>query len=239
MLSAQPLLSHQAAAQRTLGSPRALLAVRAGRPGIRRARLSIQSISLWRLNPLSYRQRSTHVRSMPPRKAEAASALMSAYLAQRENLVRAFSARLGSREAAEDLIQDLGRRLVEIDDFDHVHTPGAYLYRLACNLMLDNRRRDGRALRRDGAWRRDNVVMLADEPVAESPEAEAALDARRRLGRLVDLLDELPPKVRRAFELHKLEGRSQAETARLMQISRSGVEKHMMTALRFLTARLT
>ncbi len=52
------------------------------------------------------------------------------------------------------------------------------------------------------------------------------------------LLRDLPPATRRAFELHKLEGRTHAETAALMGISRSGVEKHMMAALKFLLARM-
>lgn len=174
----------------------------------------------------------------PPTKAEAGSVLMIAYIAQRDDLVRAFAGRLGSRDSAEDLVQDLGARVAELGDVDHLQTPGAYLFRLGWNLMLDNRRRDGRASRRDDDWSRETTTALAGDPVVDEPSPEAALDAKRQLQTLLAVLDTLPPKVRRAFVLHKLEGHSHSETARLMGISRSGVEKHMMAALRLLTARL-
>jgi RNA polymerase sigma-70 factor (ECF subfamily) len=51
-------------------------------------------------------------------------------------------------------------------------------------------------------------------------------------------LDSLPPQVARAFKLHKLEGLSHAETAAVMGVSRSSVEKHISAALKALTARL-
>lgn len=164
--------------------------------------------------------------------------LMQTYLREKADLVRAFAPRLGSREAAEDLIQDLGCKLAELAEPPPLERPSAYLYRLAHNLMLDRKRSDGRNRARDAAWRRENVVSLAGEPVTDEPSIERSIDARRRVEEVVQLLHHLPPATRRAFELHKLEGRTHAETAALMGISRSGVEKHMMAALKFLLARM-
>ena len=164
--------------------------------------------------------------------------LMQAYLRDRADLVRAFAPRLGSREAAEELVQELGCKLAELTSDPEPDRPSAYLYRLAHNLMLDRRRADGRSRARDAAWRRENVVTLAGEPVSEEPPAERSIDARRRMDEVISLLRDLPPATRRAFELHKLEGRTHAETAALMGISRSGVEKHMMAALKLLMARM-
>ena len=48
----------------------------------------------------------------------------------------------------------------------------------------------------------------------------------------------LPPQMQRAFRLHKLEGKSQAETAQAMGVSRKMVEAHIAAAIRHLTARL-
>ncbi len=171
-------------------------------------------------------------------EAGGGAALMAAYLRDREDLVRAFAPRLRSREAAEDLVQELGCKLAELGDLEAIERPRAYLHRLAMNLMLDRRRHDRRAGERDGAWREGEVVVFGAEPVAETPSPEVVAGARLELQRLLRALDEAPPKARRAFELHKLEGHSHAETARLMGISRSGVEKHMMAALKLLTARL-
>ena len=55
---------------------------------------------------------------------------------------------------------------------------------------------------------------------------------------LVEAVDDLPEKTRHAFQLHKLEGLSHAETARRMGISTSTVEKHISSALKTLTRRL-
>ena len=47
-----------------------------------------------------------------------------------------------------------------------------------------------------------------------------------------------PPKTRRAFELHKLEGLTQEETARELGVSRKTVEKQISAALQRLLAKL-
>ncbi|THD61685.1 sigma factor-like helix-turn-helix DNA-binding protein, partial [Phenylobacterium sp.] len=49
---------------------------------------------------------------------------------------------------------------------------------------------------------------------------------------------ELPPQMGRAFRLHKLEGRSQAQTAEAMGVSQKMVEQHIAVAMRRLAERL-
>ena len=49
---------------------------------------------------------------------------------------------------------------------------------------------------------------------------------------------DLPPQMGRAFRLHKLEGRSQAETAQAMGVSVKAVEKHIASAMKALASRL-
>ena len=164
---------------------------------------------------------------------------MQAYLRDRADLVRAFAPRVGSREAADELIQELGCKLAAMRTEPEPDHPSAYLYRLAHNLMLDRRRGDDRSRAREAAWRLENVVSLAGQSISNEPPVERAIDARRKMEAVIRLLRELPPATRRAFELHKLEGRTHAETAALMGISRSGVEKHMMAALKLLLARMT
>jgi RNA polymerase sigma-70 factor (ECF subfamily) len=55
---------------------------------------------------------------------------------------------------------------------------------------------------------------------------------------MVEAMADLPPKTRRAFELHKLEGMTQEETAQALGVSRKTVEKQISTALQRLLARL-
>jgi RNA polymerase sigma-70 factor (ECF subfamily) len=76
------------------------------------------------------------------------------------------------------------------------------------------------------------------EDVSDDPAADDAAASRQRLRQLVDAVADLPPQMQRAFRLHKLEGRSQAETAQLMGISVKSVEKHVAAALKALTLKL-
>jgi RNA polymerase sigma-70 factor (ECF subfamily) len=166
------------------------------------------------------------------------SDLLGLYMAKRANLVRFFAARLQSLSAAEDLAQDLYLKVAALDPQTPVENPMALLYRIGSNLMLDRLRGERRGVARDDAWYRHGRVSIGGEDVVDEPEPEAALTARQRLARLKTAADALPTQMGRAFRLHKLEGLSQAETARVMGISVSAVEKHLSAALKSLTRTL-
>jgi RNA polymerase sigma-70 factor (ECF subfamily) len=74
--------------------------------------------------------------------------------------------------------------------------------------------------------------------VADEPAADDAVASAQRLRQLVAAVDQLPPQAGRAFRLHKLEGLSHAETARVMGLSVKAVEKHVSAAVRALAARV-
>jgi RNA polymerase sigma-70 factor (ECF subfamily) len=164
--------------------------------------------------------------------------LLDAYMSRRDDLVRFFAARLRSMAAAEDLVQDLYIRVSSLDSDEPVENPSAYLYRLASNLMLDRLRSDRRSGARDSAWVQTQRLEVAGEAVADEPSAEQNVAGRQRLSLLTRAIAELPPKTRRAFQLHKLEGLSQEETARALGVSRKTVEKQISSALHRLLARL-
>jgi RNA polymerase sigma-70 factor (ECF subfamily) len=164
--------------------------------------------------------------------------LLSLYEEKRANLVRFFAARLNSRAEAEDLVQDLYLRLTTMEPVATVENPSALLHRIGSNLMLDRMRSQKRSGARDHDWREVNTIVLAGQEVADEPSADEVVNARQRLRALVDAVDDLPEKTRHAFQLHKLEGLSHAETARRMGISTSTVEKHISSALKTLTRRL-
>jgi RNA polymerase sigma factor (sigma-70 family) len=129
-------------------------------------------------------------------------------------------------------------RVLRVPPDEPIASPLAYLYRLGSNLMLDHARYEGRRAARDAAWSGLHAVRLGASDVVDEPPADDVVDAKLRLERLLKAADELAPQPRRAFRLHKLEGRSHAETAAAMGVSRSAVEKHISTALKFLLARL-
>lgn len=164
--------------------------------------------------------------------------LLEIYLERRANLVRFFAARSGSRVVAEDLAQELYLKLATRDPAVTAENPVALIYRIATNVMLDRARGEARATARDAAWRRVAHASMGGEDVAEEIPADEAVASRQRLRQLVDAVGELPPQMQRAFRLHKLEGRSHADTARVMGLSVKSVEKHISAALKALTAKL-
>ena len=158
--------------------------------------------------------------------------LIQLYLQKRPSLVRFFAARLGSSTAAEDLVQELYLKLSSLDPAEAVDNPSAFLYRAAHNLMLDRLRQEKRGVLRDGAW------QVTQELHAGEPAIDDALAARRRLAKLAAVVEEMPAKMREAFRLQKLEGLTQAETAKTMNISVSAVEKHISAALKLLLRKI-
>lgn len=165
------------------------------------------------------------------------SSLIALYLARRADLVRFFTVRLRSAAAAEDLVQDIYVRLSGLDRPADIQNPAAYLYRLGSNLMLDRLRGERRGAYRDGAWLESQAMRVGSHEISAEPSAETAVAARQRLALLTEALNELSPQTQRVFRLHKFEGLSHPQVAAAIGISRSAVEKHMMAALKHLSAR--
>ena len=159
-------------------------------------------------------------------------------MARRANLVRFFAARTGSAAAAEDLVQELYLKIAGRGGAVEPEAPAALLYRMALNLMLDRARGEARSLARDADWNLAHRTVIGDAEVADEPLPDEAAAARQRLRQLIEAVADLPPQMRRAFTLHKLEGLSHAETARAMGLSVKSVEKHVAAALKALTGRL-
>ncbi len=164
--------------------------------------------------------------------------LLAAYLEKRGDLVRFLSARMGSAAAAEDLVQDLYVRLATLELSEPVENPSAFLYRVAINLMLDRGRGDRRTDLREQAWQDGRGRTVAGVTAADEPSPEDTAGARQRLRRLVQAVEGLPPKTRRAFELHKFQGLSQAETAQRLGVTRKTVENQLSAALKHLITKL-
>lgn len=173
----------------------------------------------------------------PADGASGPDALLEAYFARRANLVRFFAARAGAG-AAEDLAQELYLKIASRSEAMAVQSPAALLYRMASNLLLDSARSARRSAVRETAWREESRPLLDGEEVSFELAADEAIIDRERIARLVSAVADLPPQMGRAFRLHKLEGRSQAETAQAMGVSVKAVEKHIASAMKALASRL-
>jgi RNA polymerase sigma-70 factor (ECF subfamily) len=159
--------------------------------------------------------------------------LLALYLEKRPNLVRMFAAKLGTAAAAEDLVQDIYLRISTLKDGE-IGNPMGLLYQIGANLMLDRLRAGSRGVARETAWRDVSRHAVGGEDVADEPAADDAIVARQRLAAAIAASDALPPRMRQAFRLRRVEGYSQAETAQIMGVTVKAVEKHMGAALKIL-----
>jgi RNA polymerase sigma-70 factor (ECF subfamily) len=130
-----------------------------------------------------------------------------------------FAARqLQSHAAAEDVVQ---QALLQIHSARHHFTRGAavlpWAYAIARRLVIDVSRRRGRE------DLRANPFQDAEEPSGAAAPDEALHRKRSEAALRRDLL-RLPPALREAFELLKVEGLSVAESAEVLGITRGMVK---------------
>jgi RNA polymerase sigma-70 factor (ECF subfamily) len=163
--------------------------------------------------------------------------LLAVYLERRAEPERYFSVRLRSEEAARELVQEIFLKLSR-GSFGTIDNPTAFLYRLGSNLMMDHIKQRQRSVRRIAAWGHVYGPVAGGEVASDEPAADDVLMAREQLALVVEAVRELPVKVQEAFRLHKLEGLTHAETAAVMGVSRSSVEKYLSTCLKQILARI-
>lgn len=153
----------------------------------------------------------------------------------RPELLRFLTARCGNPDEAQDLMQELWFKIADTDT-GPIGNPRAYIYRAANNLVLDGLRTRQRAMVRDRRWLADRSATgeAALDPEDPAQPADDALIEAEEAQILRSAVDSLPPGARRALQLYRFEGRKQGEIAEIMGISRSGVEKHLVVAMKHL-----
>jgi RNA polymerase sigma-70 factor (ECF subfamily) len=148
----------------------------------------------------------------------------------RDGLLRYLRAH-GAADSAEDLLQELWLKFVASPK-GPVASPRNYLYRAATNLMIDRRRSDVQAERREVEW-----AAAADrlpDSAANDPGVERGIDGRRRLAIVQAELQKLPPRALSVFREHRLKGRTQRDIAGEMGLSTSTIESDLRMVYRLL-----
>ncbi|WP_176399146.1 RNA polymerase sigma factor [Pandoraea sp. PE-S2T-3] len=146
------------------------------------------------------------------------------FLVEHYDLIkRRVSFRVGSRELAEDVMQDTYLRLQARENTGAVRDPSAFILRTALNLAIDRVRVDGRLLSGD------EVEHLIEQEVAPFDPVEETM-GRRELARLAEALDRLPPLRRQLFMASRLDGVPQKELAKQYGISLRKVESEVHLA---------
>lgn len=134
-------------------------------------------------------------------------------------ITRSLTRRGVAMDVAEDLTQDVFLRLLDPDrrqpEAQGGRDPSPLLLRIARNLMIDQ-------------WRREKVLPQVAMPpgdldliAAPQPLTEQQIHDRQRLELTAQALAGLPERTRRAFALHRIEGRTITEVSAELGVSTS------------------
>jgi RNA polymerase sigma factor (sigma-70 family) len=142
-----------------------------------------------------------------------------------QELLRFAGQRVG--DAAEDIVQLSFLRLLQHPEIDTIANHRAYLYKLTANAAIDHHRKLAvRALYHADLDEIDEVPSTASCP-------ETVLHYQQMLMRCLQALDALPPLPRTVFLLHRFDGLAYIQIAKLLNLSRSSVERHFYAALEY------
>lgn len=155
---------------------------------------------------------------------------LEVFLSQQPQMEALVRRRVGCRATAADLVQDLfvrfwRRPLVQVEELS------TYLLRCAGNIAVDH-------LRSEGVRHRVSEGLMTDGQPHDVDQLQAALEAGNDLRHVEAALRELPERTRQIFLLNRIHGRKYGEIAKVMGLSQSTVEKHMMRALQACKASL-
>lgn len=166
--------------------------------------------------------------TMSAAASDAYHELISVYLRQWSVLCARLKRQTGSRELAEDALQETWLRLSRMKGQPvDIRDQHAFILRVAGNIAIDLARKEGRHSARCVS---DEAVLQAIEDGCPSPE-RVVID-RDQLRFLVLALAQLPPKPRAALLMNRCDGLSHREIASRLEVSESMVARYLMQALR-------
>ncbi|MEM8982370.1 MAG: sigma-70 family RNA polymerase sigma factor [Pseudomonadota bacterium] len=126
----------------------------------------------------------------------------------------------------EDVTQAAFQKLIERSDLADIRDLGGFLWIIARNLVL----REKRSI--DVRSRYDFEVEAIFFPQrGDVLPPERLLSAREQLTRINGALRAMPEKRRRAFILNRIDGLSVSAVARQLKLSRSAANKHIVRAV--------
>jgi RNA polymerase sigma factor (sigma-70 family) len=157
--------------------------------------------------------------------------LRSLLAARYDDLKARLSRRLGSSDLASDALQDTYVRLGGAEVSGPVRSPAAYLFRMAFNVAMDQKRVEKRRLARNEVY---DLLNIADE----APGPARIAEARFEVEALERVIAELPPRRRVILLAARLQGMPQREIAKRLGVSLRLVEKELRRAQEYCAERL-
>jgi len=153
---------------------------------------------------------------------------LKVFLAAQPELLRYAERITGDSVEAEDVVQDAWLRFRTTASARLLEEPIGYLFRIVHNLAIDRHRRQRRLDRTfvSGA-------AVADLVPSDEPSQQAGAEAKADVALLRVALAKLPPRTRRAFELHRFEGMKLVDIAAELGISKSLASELVIDAVEF------
>jgi RNA polymerase sigma factor (sigma-70 family) len=132
-----------------------------------------------------------------------------------------------------DIVQEVYLRMLRISNIDSIRSPEAYLFTVAQHVVQQH------TMRQSATPPAAELTQLLNAPAAnQDADPALAMEAQQCLEQLQCALEELSPKARATFMLHRRDGLSFDEIAARLQTSRPMVKKYLMKALLHLRLRL-
>ena len=148
-----------------------------------------------------------------------------------EALIRFLALRLRSQQEAREVAQEAYVRLLKLDQPGAVSFLRAFLFKTAANLAVDR-------IRHEQTARHAAREIKFFQEFTRHPTPEQFASDAEQVELLQKLIDELPPKCRRAFLLHKVQGLDFAEIAAQMSLGERMVRTYVMRAVMYCRAGL-
>jgi len=158
-------------------------------------------------------------------------AWVGAQVLPHEGDVRGWLRRTGaSGHEIDDIVQEAYCRIAGLSAVTHIANGRAYFFQAARNIAVERARR-ARIVRLD--WLTE--IELANV-VDNEPDSERIVAGREELKRVERLIEALPERCREIFRLRRIQGVSQKEIARRLNVTENVVETQATRALQLILA---
>jgi RNA polymerase sigma-70 factor (ECF subfamily) len=150
-----------------------------------------------------------------------------------DQLRRFLLARVRNVADVPDIVHEVYLRMLRVPNIESIRSPEAYLFTVAQHVVQQH------TLRQTATPPSVELTQMLDI-LSAPPEVDPVLatDAAQCIEQLQDAIEELSPKVRATFLMHRRDGLSINDIGTRLGISRAMVKKNLMKALMHFRQRL-
>lgn len=140
--------------------------------------------------------------------------------------------RLPSAAAVDDIVQEAYCRLAALESVSHIASGRAYFFRSVANIVVEQLRR-AKVVHIDSMAEIEELDVMDDAPLPDR-----IVSGRRDLALVGKLIDGLPDRCRRVFELRRVHGLPQRTVAEQLGVSENVVEQQTIRGLKLILKAL-